>query len=69
MGLSVEATPWDVREDPDPPDYSAGSPGITDILWTSANGSVLFGGLAGGSPAGTATLADTSSGMDPRRRS
>jgi hypothetical protein len=56
VGYGVGATPWDVRDDPDPPDYDAlGSPGITEILWTSQNGAVVFNGQAGGSPAGTPT--------------
>lgn len=56
QGLTIEAVVFDVRDDPDPPDYGAG---LTDILWTTANGALLFGGIAGGSPPGTATLADT----------
>lgn len=59
-GITVEAYPWDSRDDPNPPDYNAlGSPGITDIVWSSANGAVLFGGPATGSPAGTATATGT----------
>lgn len=56
VGTTIAAVPSDARTDPGPPNYSGL---ITDILWSSANGSILFGGPAGGSPPGTLTLAGT----------
>lgn len=67
--LVINAYPWDVRDDPIsgdiyPVDLGSPSTGVHDILWTSQNGSVLFGGPFWGSPPGTATLADQIKGVE-----